>query len=115
VLVYASHDAALFARGKGFALEAVDAAVEALLDEVGVHLRWLAADSKSACAIAHVHKLFHLLLLHACLQLALLRCGKPGTRSVWNRNMTSWHTHESMVVEVSSEGWDGMRLQKFAE
>jgi hypothetical protein len=38
VLVYASHDAALFARGEGLALEAVDAVVEALLDKVGVHL-----------------------------------------------------------------------------
>lgn len=38
VLVDAPHDAALFARCEGFALEAVDAVVEALLDEVGVHL-----------------------------------------------------------------------------
>lgn len=38
VLIDASHDTAFFARGEGFALEAVDAAVEALLDEVGVHL-----------------------------------------------------------------------------
>ena len=117
MLVYASHDAALFARGEGLALEAVDAAVEALLDEVGVHLRWLAGSNKSAHAIAHVHKLLHLLLLHARLQLALLRCGKSGTRSVWNGTMTSWHTHESMAVEVCSVvyDWDGMRLQKFAE
>jgi hypothetical protein len=34
VLVYTSHDAALFARGKGFAFKAVDAVVEALLDKV---------------------------------------------------------------------------------
>jgi hypothetical protein len=39
VLVDASHDAALFARGERLALEAVDAVVEALLDEIGVHLR----------------------------------------------------------------------------
>jgi hypothetical protein len=38
VLVYASHNAALFARGERLALEAVDAVVEALLDEVRVHL-----------------------------------------------------------------------------
>jgi hypothetical protein len=38
MLVDASHNAALFARGEGLALEAVDAVVEALLDEVGVHL-----------------------------------------------------------------------------
>jgi hypothetical protein len=38
VLVYASHDAALFARGEGLALEAVDAVIEALLHKVGVHL-----------------------------------------------------------------------------
>jgi hypothetical protein len=38
VLVYASHNAALFARGEGLALEAVDAGIEALLDEVRVHL-----------------------------------------------------------------------------
>jgi hypothetical protein len=43
VLVYASHDAALFARGEGLAFEAVDAVVEALLDEVGVHLAWSAS------------------------------------------------------------------------
>jgi hypothetical protein len=41
VLVDASHNAALLARGKGLALKAVDAVVEALLDEVGVHLGWL--------------------------------------------------------------------------
>jgi hypothetical protein len=34
VLVDASHDAALFARGEGLALEAGDAVIEALLDEV---------------------------------------------------------------------------------
>jgi len=39
VLVDASHHAALLARGEGLAFEAVDAVVEALLDEVGVHLR----------------------------------------------------------------------------
>jgi pyruvate formate-lyase activating enzyme-like uncharacterized protein len=38
VLVDASHNAALFARGKGLALKAVDAVIEALLDEVRVHL-----------------------------------------------------------------------------
>ena len=38
VLVYASHNATFFARGEGLAFEAVDAAVEALLDEVRVHL-----------------------------------------------------------------------------
>jgi hypothetical protein len=38
VLVHASHDAALFARGERLALETVDAVVEAVLDEVGVHL-----------------------------------------------------------------------------
>lgn len=60
MLVDASHDAALFARGERLALEAVDAVVEALLDEVGVH----------------VHEFLHLLLLHACLQLTLLGCGE---------------------------------------
>lgn len=38
MLVDASHDATFFAGGEGLALEAVDAVVEALLDEVGVHL-----------------------------------------------------------------------------
>jgi len=38
VLVYASHDAALFARGERLALEAVDAVLEAVLDEIRVHL-----------------------------------------------------------------------------
>ena len=38
VLVHASHNAALFAGGEGLALEAIDAGVEALLDEVRVHL-----------------------------------------------------------------------------
>jgi hypothetical protein len=39
VLVDAPHDAALLARGERLALEAVDARVEALLDEVRVHLQ----------------------------------------------------------------------------
>ena len=38
VLVDAAHNAALLARGERLALEAIDAVVEALLDEVGVHL-----------------------------------------------------------------------------
>ena len=65
--------------------------------------------------MSYVHEFLHLLLLHASLQLALLRCGKSSTRSVLDRTMTSWHTHESMAVEVCSVEWDGMRLQKFAE
>jgi len=81
VLVDASHNAALLARGEGLALEAVDAGVEALLDEVGVHLALLASH---ALCLSHqfrrqhdrratnVHELLHLLLLHAVLELALL-------------------------------------------
>lgn len=38
MLVYASHYAALFARGERLALETIDAVVETPLDEVGVHL-----------------------------------------------------------------------------
>jgi hypothetical protein len=38
LLVDTSHDAAFFAGTEGLALEAVDAVVEAALDEVGVHL-----------------------------------------------------------------------------
>jgi hypothetical protein len=45
VLVHASHNAALFARGEGLALEAVDAGIEALLDEVRVHLGDISAMS----------------------------------------------------------------------
>lgn len=44
MLVDATHDAGLFAGCEGLALEAVDAVVEALLDEVGVHLHALSAN-----------------------------------------------------------------------
>jgi hypothetical protein len=47
LLVDASHDAALFARGEGLALEAVDAVVETPLDEVGVHLMAVVRSRKS--------------------------------------------------------------------
>lgn len=60
MFVYASHNAALFPRRKRFALEGVDAVIEAALDEVGVH----------------VHEFLHLLPLHAVLELALLLCVK---------------------------------------
>jgi hypothetical protein len=86
VLVYASHDAALFARGEGLALEAVDAVVEALLDKIGVHLIQVMSDDAitMACTyalhFAYVHEFLHLLLLHAVLQFALLCCCEAGTR-----------------------------------
>lgn len=88
VLIDAAHHAALFPRSERFALEAVDAAVETLLDEVGVHLmpdpsavspsnatgpgapRRLAW--RQEMRNAYVHEFFHLLLLHTVLQLALL-------------------------------------------
>jgi hypothetical protein len=88
VLVDASHNATLFARGERLALEAVDAGVEALLDEVGVHLEASAMhDFESDFALiergrskgcTHVHEFLHLLLLHAVLELTLLVLGKPG-------------------------------------
>jgi hypothetical protein len=80
MLVYASHNAALFARGEGLALEAVNAVVEALLDEVRVHLGNVSAvslqltetSSRSPVdGVSYVHELFHLFLFHARLQLAL--------------------------------------------
>lgn len=83
MLVHASHDAALFPRGEGLALEAVDAVVETPLDEVGVHLEPDASAPPSSEETlngvpmvwnSHIHKLLHLLLLHAVLQLALF-CG----------------------------------------
>jgi hypothetical protein len=88
VLVDASHDAALFARGERLALEAVNAGVEALLDQVGVHLRRVMSDNPVLIACMHargtayVHEFLHLLLLHAVLQLALLVYCESGTGSV---------------------------------
>lgn len=100
VLVYASHNAAFFARGKGLALEAVDAGIKAVLDEVGVHLvRSQQRHMNRSCFNAtHVHKLLHLLLLHARLKLALLCCGKTSTRSATGWAMMHGKTHESMIV-----------------
>jgi hypothetical protein len=46
MLVDAAHDAALLARGQGLGLEAIDAAVEAVLDEVGVNLNCAGCVSK---------------------------------------------------------------------
>lgn len=77
MLVDTAHDAAFFARGERLALEAVDARVEALLDEVGVHLqplveflqrRW----HQPQRLATYVHEFLHLLLLHAVLELTLL-------------------------------------------
>jgi hypothetical protein len=54
----------------------------------------LLATTRDACSSAtvsaYVHKLLHLLLLHARLQLALLGCGKSGTRSVLDSLIASW-------------------------
>lgn len=77
VLVDAFHDAAFLARGKRLALEAVDAVVEALLHEVGVHLKLRQHCVLQRCIAprtgpSYVHEFLHLLLLHAVLQLALL-------------------------------------------
>lgn len=44
MLVHASHDTALFTRSKRLALEAIDAVIEALLNEIRVHLE---ADQRS--------------------------------------------------------------------
>ena len=82
MLVDAPHDAALLARGKRLALEAVDARVEALLDEVRVHL-WAGGLARDGCRVergeaSYVHELLHLLLLHAVLELTRLVLGKPG-------------------------------------
>lgn len=83
MLVDASHNAALFPRGEGLALEAVDAVVETPLDEVRVHLvsnssalLLLMTRSHATAMVrrSHIHEFLHLLLLHAVLQLALF-CG----------------------------------------
>jgi len=83
VLVDASHNAALFPRSEGLALEAIDAVVETPLDKVRVHLMsdpsallLLRTGSYAAAMVqcSHIHELLHLLLLHAVLQLALF-CG----------------------------------------
>lgn len=103
VLVNASHHAALFARREGLALEAVDAGVEALLDEVGVHLspsvgirsgacinsRWHAARLHST----YVHEFLHLLLLHAVLELALLVLCKPARGQLPESRSHWWWAH----------------------
>lgn len=87
MLVDASHNAALFARGERLALEAVDAGVEALLDEVGVHLLSLVPDLSDVAASSpdemqqvytDVHEFLHLLLLHAVLELTLLALCKSA-------------------------------------
>jgi hypothetical protein len=99
VLVYATHDAALFARGERLALEAVDAGVEALLDKVGVHLVQLMSESPATVACmrapsaAYVHEFLHLLLLHAVLQFALLILCESGTRSVRSACIAPGCTH----------------------
>jgi hypothetical protein len=99
VLVDASHDAALFARGERLALEAVDARVEALLDQVGVHLGEVMSGNPVLVACmrarspAYVHEFLHLLLLHAVLQFALLVCCESGTRSVWSVCIVPGRTH----------------------
>ena len=77
VLVDTTHDAAFFARGERLALEAVDARVEALLDEVGVHLQPLVYFPQRRLhqpqgLATYIHEFLHLLLLHAVLELALL-------------------------------------------
>lgn len=99
VLVDASHDAALFARGERLALEAVDAGVEALLDEVGVHLMQamsggpIVVACMRAPSAAYVHEFLHLLLLHAVLQLPLLILCESGTRSVRSTCIVPGCTH----------------------
>ena len=77
VLVDTAHDAAFLARGERLALEAVDARVEALLDEVGVHLQPLVyfqqkSLHQSQQLATYIHEFLHLLLLHAVLKLTLL-------------------------------------------
>ena len=46
MFVDASHDAALLSRSKRLALEAIDAVVKALLDQVGIHLRLASATAR---------------------------------------------------------------------
>lgn len=59
VFVDTPHNTRLFSRDQGFCGEIVDAVIEASLDEFGVHR----------------HEFFHLLPLHARVQLSLL-CGR---------------------------------------
>jgi hypothetical protein len=99
VLVDASHDAALFTRGERLAFEAVDAGVEALLDQVGVHLGRVMSENPVLIAYMHarstayVHKFLHLLLLHAVLELALLVYCESSTRSVQSVCIVPGCTH----------------------
>lgn len=80
VLVDASHDTSLFPRGERFALEAVDAVVETLLDKVGIHLeaKSVFCDQVTTAVSAYGHEFLHLLLLHAVLQLTLLGSRESG-------------------------------------
>jgi hypothetical protein len=91
VLIDTSHNAALLARAQRLALEAVDAVVKTPLDEVRIHLMSHPSacihkriDKKQHSATveggSHVHKLLHLLLLHAVLELALLGGRKTAIR-----------------------------------
>jgi hypothetical protein len=101
VLVDTSHDAALFARGERLALEAGDTVIEALLDEVRVHLAGLLSGGllqRTARPVswAYIHELLHLLLLHAGLQLALLGGRKAGTSSAWVIVLVQGSAYESM-------------------
>lgn len=89
VLVHASHDASLFSWMQGLGCEVVNAIIEASLDKIGIHLSDHSISDlrpersglkasigqighDSSRTITDIHELFHLLLLHACLQLALL-------------------------------------------
>lgn len=80
MLVDASHDTSLFPRGERFALEAVDAVVETLLDKVGIHLeaKSVFCDQVTTAVSAYGHEFLHLLLLHAVLQLTLLGSRESG-------------------------------------
>jgi hypothetical protein len=61
---------------------------------------WLARVYDIECVPTDVHKLLHLLLLHAGLQLALLGCSKTGTRSVTATARGAELTHESIIAGV---------------
>ena len=108
-LVDAAHDAALLALLEGLAGEVGDAVVEAALDKIRVCLfhvlsaidaccsagRSIKASSPTYCPVrysheksrSYIHKLLHLLLLHARLQLALLRLGE--TRCIVSATISS--------------------------
>lgn len=73
-LVPAASDAAVFSRGDALGCKVVDAVVEALVNHARVHLGIRVRRSRRQAneEVTYAHKILHLSLLHAALQLHLL-------------------------------------------